>query len=920
MSKKLHIKPRKPLAAGEKWNSETGCLTLAKAGLFTVEIVQTDALHEGAPKKLPPFDRVTQDEIWKIKDYDTRYWLVQADKKRDEDEAKYKIEKEAFNKKLQNELNSISWCWEAVGKGMSGRTMTHNASFGHGLPLDLLRQVRFPKLLEGGGPAWLEVFTENDPATGKRPHGIFVNATGTPKIIAAEWRDFTGRLITEEIAFGSTVYLHIYTEALYGEDIKIQLVDNSLYKTTNLTPTPSDENGDPVQKLDPKALTQFTRPVKAHQYNATTKPPAGTITDAMIFDKGKDQVSGGNVQKCVFPVFIEHGWQFQVEGEFNNGTSLSIKPIVHHSKIENQEKRVTDCVLKIAQKGILKKGELSGNNPLLLDEPEKGVAPEDKKKIDFTFGIFIDGTLNNSYNTIARQKFEERTGKKAASQEIVKKKGEKKYRYTEESSYENDLSNPAILYQNYVENLEKNIFKIYTEGIGTLTTPKEGEVVEKAELDVEDYKDDDTVGYALGTTGILQNTGIKAKVRKAITAMADKIKEVMKKNTKYTVGTITVDVFGFSRGAAAARHFVHEITRPAYNVVVASNTGRIQFLDIHRYEVDEKYKDKQLPSHGHLGYLLTEANKTFDKLVIRFAGLYDTVPHHGIVQDNDIKDLGLNSINKANYVVHLVAADEHRANFDLAAISSVTKTDPYSGQKGGIELYLPGVHCDVGGSYVEGMPEYNARLEAFFDYKELNKLKKELVHQGWFKEEELIIRDNVKIITEKNAQVADSKLRMESYREYLSNQYSYIPLHMMVKFCKLKEVPINIEDIKKGFDFKENNIEENIKFLKRIKKRLYEYAFEFGKPYDFEEAQQFKQPDIMYSPEQSHQALQEYHERQLAGQEILDKANAEKNADIKLLRNLYLHWNSVYGQEGTDIALQAHMPNKENGQRKRTIK
>lgn len=914
MSKNLHIVPKEPLAEGQKWNAALGSLTLPKAGIFTVEIIQTDALHKGAPQKLPPFNRLTQEEVWEIKDYDNRYWTVQAHKKRDEEEAQYKKEKEAFNKKLEIDLNTISWCWEAVGKGMAGRAMKHNSSFSHGLPTDLLRQVRFPKLLEGGGPAWLEVFTKNDPATGNVPHGIFVNAKGNPKIISAEWRDYTGRTITEEIAFGSTVYLHIYTEALYGQNIKIQLVDNGLFRDTNLTPTPSDKNGDPVQKLNTKALTQFTRPVKAHQYNATTKPPAGTITDVMIFDNGEDQISSGNVQKCVFPVFIEHAWQFQVEGDFNGGSSLSIKPIVHHSKIENQEKRLKECVLKIAVNGVLKKGELMGNNPLLLDEEEKSGAPEDQKKIDFTFGIFIDGTLNNMYNSEARQKFEERTGKKATSQKIVKNAGEEKYRFADASSYENDLSNPAILYQNYTENLEKNIFKIYTEGIGTLTTPNE-----IGELNVKDYKDDDTIGYALGTTGILQNSGIKAKVRKAITSMAKKIIDVMNKKSDYTVGTITVDVFGFSRGAAAARHFVHEITRPQYNVAVTSNLGRIQFLDIHGNEVHEKYKGKQLPSNGHLGYLLTEANRTFNKLVIRFAGLYDTVPHHGVVQDNDIKDLGLNSINKANYVVHLVAADEHRANFDLAAISSVTKTDPNSGKKGGIELYLPGVHCDVGGSYVEGMPEYNARLDSFFDYKELDKVKKELICQGWFKDEELIIRDNVKIITERNAQTADSKLRIESYRKYLSNQYSYIPLHMMAEFCKIKEVVID-EKMFTEYKFKPNKITENTVFLERIKQRLYHYAFKGGKPFEFEEVQQFKQPDIMYSPEQSHQALQEYHERQLAGQEILDKANAKKNTDIKMLRNHYLHWNSTYGQEGKDIVLQAYMPNKENGKRKRTIK
>ncbi|ELY2018595.1 DUF2235 domain-containing protein, partial [Flavobacterium psychrophilum] len=114
------------------------------------------------------------------------------------------------------------------------------------------------------------------------------------------------------------------------------------------------------------------------------------------------------------------------------------------------------------------------------------------------------------------------------------------------------------------------------------------------------------------------------------------------------IGTFTVDVFGFSRGAAAARNFVHEITYPAYHASPGLKKYR---TDQHGYSVAEKYWiNTSLPSNGHLGYMLTQANQTFQKLEIRFAGLYDTVPHHGAFQGNDIQDLGLNSINKADYV------------------------------------------------------------------------------------------------------------------------------------------------------------------------------------------------------------------------------------------------------------------------------
>lgn len=915
MSKNLHIKPREPFAKGEKWNNASGCLTLAKAGLFTVEIQELEGFLDGVKHPEPdPVERIREEDFNKLSSWDKSSYKANI--------TVYDKQQLFYEHSVQQIRNGVQWCWQVVGKGMAGKTMEHNGSFSYGLPHDFLRQVRFPKLLEGGGLAWLEIFTENNPATGKRPHGIFVNATGTPKIIAAEWRDFTGNLITEDIAFGSTVYLHIYTEALYYQNINIQLVDNGWLNDTDLTPTPSDEDGDPVQKLDPKALTQFKRQVNTHPYNATTKPPAGTITDALIFDKGEEQISAGNVQKCVFPIFIEHAWQFQAKGDFKSGNSLSIKPIVHHSKIENQEKKLNDCVLKISTKGVLKKGELTGNNPLLLGETENGGAPEEQKKIDFTFGVFIDGTLNNMYNTEARQKFEERLGKKTTSQDIVKDKGEEKYRYVDESSYENDLSNPAILFKNYIadETNEKHpIFKIYTEGIGTLTTPNE-----KGELNVEDYKDDNSVGYIFGTRSVWENTGIKGKVRNAVTEMTKQIIQVMKKNKgkKLSIGTITVDVFGFSRGAAAARNFVHEITSPAYYATMGLKSA---YCDEHGYPVSEEYfeRKKSLPRNGHLGYLLTQAQQKFDKLEIRFAGIYDTVPHHGIRQGDDIEDLGLNSINKANYVVHLVAADEHRTNFNLAKISSVIKTSPYSGKKGGIELYLPGVHCDVGGSYIEEMPENKNRIDASFNYPELKKLKAELIAQGWFTDKELIIDDgNWREITDANFGTVTTKMALNSKRKYISNQYSFIPLHMMVKFCEIKEVCFK-NKLFSEYTFKENKIEGNLNFLNKIKERLDQYAFKGATIYEYEEALKFKQPDIVSSSEQSHQAVQEYHERQIKGQQELNKIAAKKNKDIMHLRNNYLHWNSVYGsvskpQDLTNVAFQPHAPNKEDGKRKRT--
>ncbi|KAF2336912.1 T6SS phospholipase effector Tle1-like catalytic domain-containing protein [Flavobacterium daemonense] len=920
MSKKLHIVPKEPVAVGQKWNAHTGHLVLSKAGTFDVLIIEMEGFLDNPKHPKPePFEKLSKEDFQKLSFIKKSVY---------ERELKIYEEKQMYYEhSLQKIRESVCWCWEKVGKGMEGRKISHNNSFSKGLPFDLRKQIKFPKILEGGAPAWLEVFTENDPATGQLPHGIFVSATGTPKVIAAEWRDYAGKLITEEIAFGSTVYLHIYTEALYGQNIKVQLADDGVITDTNLTPTPSDKDGNPVQRLDPNALTTFSRSVNTHQWNKITQPPDGTITNSMVIDKSKEQLSVTSVQKCVFPVFIEQAWQFQAKGNFDSGKSLNIKPIVYHDKIKNQKIDLDDCVLKVSRNGILMQGELKGNNPLVLGEADKTGAPEEKKKIDFTFGVFIDGTLNNMYNTIARRTWEEDQIKKkhsklsyeeqqkqienpeehlkvaASSQDQIGKEKESKYKYSDDNSFENDLSNPAIIFKNYLDdstNKSHPVFKIYTEGMGTNTLNDDEKKADTGILPLENYEQDDIMegpGFGQGKAGILD------RVERAVKLMADKIIEI----GETEVGTITVDVFGFSRGAASARAFVHEITRQSYMATGTNYKGERYYKDANGHEVSSKYSDKKLPSNGRLGYHLTETKNpiTFDRLIIRFAGLYDTVPHHGFVQWNDVKDLGLNSISKAKFTVHMVAADEHRANFDLVDISCITGKKGGGKTDRGVELYLPGVHCDVGGSYVEGRSEVNGRLlvtQSMFG-DELEKEKEHLITEGWFKPKELTIHwDNAqRTIINGVARVLSSK------RGSISNQYSYIPLHLMVNFCLDKGVIIKEKSLKEIYNFKNTKF-SNADFLEKIKTRLEDYAFRDGQPFVYEIV---PMRTIIYSTDDHTAVVKEEEKRK--------NEEDSYNAVLKKLRHEYLHWNAVYGEGVVNTLVQPNKPNFEDGKRKRNI-
>ena len=302
----------------------------------------------------------------------------------------------------------------------------------------------------------------------------------------------------------------------------------------------------------------------------------------------------------------------------------------------------------------------------------------------------------------------------------------------------------------------------------------------------------------------------------------------------------------------------------------------METLDIQGEILNPEYY-KKAPRYGLLGILLDQKGWLTDnvKVEARFAGLYDTVPHHGFTQTNDIEDLGLDSINKANYVVHMVAADEHRYNFDLADISSVAKTSPDSGKKGGIELFFPGVHSDVGGSYVDGAPNISYKINFSSDMDFLTREKEELIRQGWFSSQQISVKYYLTIHGLNN-------YRLEGIKNSVSNQYSYIPLHIMAEFGRKKGVQFNNNIL-----YSSSKFTNNPDFLNKVKKILWDYSFNGG-------------PRLVYK----------------------EKSTEAENELIRKLRLYYLHWNSTYGT--IDDSLGAFVtgkdkPNFKNSKRQRDV-
>lgn len=460
---------------------------------------------------------------------------------------------------------------------------------------------------------------------------------------------------------------------------------------------------------------------------------------------------------------------------------------------------------------------------------------EKQDELHLTFGIFIDGTLNNKNNTDMRNKhsrgmdaegkidYSKDNGKlesedskeykkikdKGRIEDLLSKKDKTpaeeaefkaiperdKYlvasyrvplnefgldRMGTDNSYSNDYTNVARMWQC----CEQEEYAIYVPGMGT-----------------DNLMRDSQDGFAFGSG----QTGIRARVRNACEQIADKVLKKIDSSPKkdIKIAQITLDVFGFSRGAATARNLVYEVNQDysyakavqkeipcgvEYRESRNSQSGRVRiqkfrtaFVDVDNYEIDNTYLvDNQLPKMGHLGYSLLQKTKLEFKdlkeveIIVRFVGIYDTVSSYfeqndvsdhyddyGKLKDeggkllkeawsthfnDDIGELHLNNLY-CQKVVHFTAKDEHRQNFALTRINQIP--GKY------IEKNFPGVHCDIGGAYMtekEVIDEIGTQMKdrnyvsvfpaGIFSNSEqgLNALRSDLIRQYWYHEDQIELK------------------------------------------------------------------------------------------------------------------------------------------------------------------------------------
>ena len=287
--------------------------------------------------------------------------------------------------------------------------------------------------------------------------------------------------------------------------------------------------------------------------------------------------------------------------------------------------------------------------------------PADAVHLVFRIGLFNDGTGNNITNSRAAL---EKCSPQAA--DLDKHPGIidqlmaacRKQDGVDGSSYAGGETNVHRLYDLYQ----------VTKDIGTAELGKDGRryVYHHAYIEgigTRAEQKDSLYAYGLGWGP----TGVIARAIEAVDATVAQIKQFHTLNPNIIVDAVELDLFGFSRGAASARHVSWLILHAGDNGVMA-----------------RKLRDKGLPlKPGWSG-----DNKS--DLCIRFMGIYETVAAVGIPDNgnNDPVKLYL-ADDCADRVVHLVAADECPENFALNHVAPGKHT----------EVALPGVHSDLGGSY-----------------------------------------------------------------------------------------------------------------------------------------------------------------------------------------------------------------------------
>lgn len=303
----------------------------------------------------------------------------------------------------------------------------------------------------------------------------------------------------------------------------------------------------------------------------------------------------------------------------------------------------------------------------LPEEEEEEEELLEEAGIVLHLGLFFDGTGNNQANSAATE------GCHASGLGMAQQVAEDIRQYCAaygydgqgngpDNSYGNGVSNVARLHDLYPDQSEERLLPgadeayipVYIEGIGTRSGLADSL-------------------YSQGTGK--GRTGVVARVEQVPDLVMKQLRRFASANPQVKVRRIEVDLFGFSRGAAAARHCANDLLKGPGSMLARSLPATSPLLTA-KFAWDPR-----------------------SDVTLNFIGLFDTVagivsPGDGDFSPHNADNPGLNlrlAPGVARQVIHLVARDEYRHNFSLTQAEQ--------------DIELPGCHSDIGGGYQPWMRE-----------------------------------------------------------------------------------------------------------------------------------------------------------------------------------------------------------------------
>ncbi|SMB30954.1 conserved hypothetical protein [Serratia proteamaculans] len=283
--------------------------------------------------------------------------------------------------------------------------------------------------------------------------------------------------------------------------------------------------------------------------------------------------------------------------------------------------------------------------------------------VTLTIGMFFDGTGNNRENTASRlMQFNECS----APRQGVNQKDAQSCEDFLKAINQDGISNGS--YRGYYSNIH---------WLNTLYLPDQALTADQTSAQIKTYisgigtaagESDSALGMGLGTSILDVFEGVVTKTDEAMKGITNVITKFMGFNPQpdFCIAKIQFDVFGFSRGAAAARHFANRVMEQDPAIASAIAKG-----------LRGDYYDGK-PSGE-----------------VRFLGIFDTVAAIGGI--NNFFDINGRSNpgvklelrpSVAKKVFQITAMNEYRYNFSLNSIKGMWP-----------ELALPGSHSDIGGGY-----------------------------------------------------------------------------------------------------------------------------------------------------------------------------------------------------------------------------